>query len=270
MMRLASIGLHPVKSTAIRRVERADVGPAGLRGDREWMVVDGRGALVSARELPRLFHVVADTPATGGPDDVDLRLSAPGSGSIDLAHPVDGERDVDLWGQMLPARAAGADADAWLRAAVGRDDVSLVWCADPGRRELAGWARPTDRAAFQDESPVSVATTASMGRLNDWMADSGALPVSRFRANLVVDGELEPFAEDAWSSLRVGEAVLRVAQPISRCVMTTIDAVTLEKGKDPIRTLARHRSWDGKTWFAVHLMVERQGRVAVGDAVIVE
>jgi uncharacterized protein YcbX len=38
-----------------------------------------------------------------------------------------------------------------------------------------------------------------------------------------------------------------------RCVMTTIDRQSLETTKEPIRTLARHRAWDGATWFGTRL-----------------
>lgn len=270
-VRLAGIGLHPVKSTAIRPVETAYVGPTGLVGDREWMVVDGAGVLVTARELPELFRVVADTPATGGPADVPLRLSATGAGVLDVVEPTDDPLEVTIHGRgPYPARPAGSAPDAWLAEVTGRDDLRLVWCSTPESRVLKeSLAGPGDRAAFQDNSPVSLASTTSMGRLNEWTGAEEPLPVGRFRANLVVDGVTEPFAEDGWSTLRVGDARLRVAAPIDRCVMTTIDPATLEKGTDPIRTLATHRRWEGKTWFAVHLMIEQQGRISVGDEVTV-
>lgn len=71
-MRLDSIRIHPVKSTAIRRVDAAHVGAPGLVGDREWMVVDASGEMLSARTVPQLFRVVAEPTADG------VRLSAPG------------------------------------------------------------------------------------------------------------------------------------------------------------------------------------------------
>ena len=269
-MRLRGINLHPVKSAAIRPVAQAYVGAAGLVGDREWMVVDALGDVVTARELPRMFHVVADNAATGGPDG--LRLSAPrlGLDPVEVTVPEEGLVEVRVHGNgPLPARSAGPEADAWIRKALGLEGVRLVWCADPSARTLKpSLARPTDHAAFQDGSPVSLASTASMARLNGWMEEER--PISRFRANLVVEGIEEAFAEDGWQRVRVGRAVLRVAGPIDRCVMTTIDPETLAKGKDPIRTLAVHRRWGGKTWFAVHLMVEEQGSVAVGDELTVE
>ena len=75
--------------------------------------------------------------------------------------------------------------------------------------------------------------------------------------------------EDGWTSLRIRGAGFRMAAPIDRCVMTLVDPVTLAKGAEPIRTLAVHRKWDGKTWFAVHLLIDQQGWIAVGDEVVV-
>ncbi|MFT4084192.1 MAG: MOSC domain-containing protein [Nocardioides sp.] len=262
-MRVSGINLHPVKSTAIRPVEQAYAGRAGLVGDREWMVVDEGGAMVSARELPRLFTIVAD------PVDEGLCLTAPGIARSLVRRPVGGEEvSVSIFGkEPFSARSAGADADRWLTAALGRGGLRLVWCADPALRRVSrAWGGA--QVAFQDASAVSLASTTSMARLNAWMEED--LPVQRFRANLIVDGVEEAFAEDGWSRLRIGEAVLRAEGPISRCVMTTIDPTTLERGKDPIRTLARHRRWDGATWFAVHTMVAQQGRIAVGDEIVPE
>ncbi len=49
--------------------------------------------------------------------------------------------------------------------------------------------------------------------------------------------------------------------------MTTIDPVTLASGKEPIRTLARHRRWDGRTWFGIRLVPLGIGTIRVGDLV---
>ena len=60
---------------------------------------------------------------------------------------------------------------------------------------------------------------------------------------------------------------------VDRCVMTTVDPVSLTRGHEPIRTLARHRKWDGATWFAMQLVPDVgtvRGVVAVGDEVVVE
>ena len=267
-MRLAGINLHPVKSTAIRPVPEAYVGRAGLVGDREWMVVDGAGKLVSAREVRELFGIVADTPATGG--RADLRLSAPGHEAIEVALPTEGVRDIEMFTRVkMRGRPAGPEADAWLRRVLDRDDLSLVWCHDPFRRVLdtKDGFTASDHATFQDESPISLITDASVAAIDSWSEDT--ITARRFRPSLVVEGAEEAFAEDGWSEVGIGPVRLRMISPISRCVMTTIDPETLEKGKDPLRTLAAHRRWGGKVWAAVHLAVVHPGEIAVGDEVIV-
>ncbi|HYF74381.1 MAG TPA: MOSC N-terminal beta barrel domain-containing protein, partial [Nocardioides sp.] len=237
--RLASISLCPVKSTAVRDVATARIGRYGVVGDREWMVVDGDGSAITARELPALLHVTAGNAVTGAPSGIALRLEAPGLPGLDVSIPPSGDREVRLFKEDLVARPAGAQADAWLRRAVGREDVSLVWCSRPEERQVAFGDRPTDNATFQDESAVSLVTRASVAQLHEWIGDAEPLPLSRFRVNLLVDG-FEPFAEDGWGAVRIGEAELRVAGPIARCMLTTTDPVTLARGKEPLRTLARH------------------------------
>ncbi len=91
-MRLDSIRIHPVKSTAIRRVDAAHVGAPGLVGDREWMVVDASGEMLSARTVPQLFRVVAE-PTADRPPTHRTRGGATGVDPLDVARP-DAARDL--------------------------------------------------------------------------------------------------------------------------------------------------------------------------------
>ncbi|HEX5920130.1 MAG TPA: MOSC N-terminal beta barrel domain-containing protein [Nocardioides sp.] len=276
-MRLAQLNVHPLKSGAIRPVRSTTVLPRGLADDRSWMVVDGDGRLVSAREVHRLFHVVADTPSTDPSVGSALRLRSPGHPDLLVDEPEAEPIDVRLFSLHLQARPAGPEVAAWLRSVLGRDDLRLVWCHDPERRSLQpGFSRPGDHAAFPDSFPVTIASLASMRQLHDWMVERALelgepppdpLPIERFRTNLVVDGD-EPFAEDRWTRVVVGDVPFRIGKPVGRCVMATLDPLTLTTAKEPTRTLARHRRSDsGKVFFAVHLVPETTGRISVGDEV---
>jgi len=278
-LRLVQLNVHPLKSGAIRPITSATVLPRGLADDRTWMLVDADHRLVSAREVHRLFQVVADTPVTDPSVTAALRLRAPGHPDLLLDVPRSAPVDVRLFSLHLRARPAGAEADTWLRSVLGRDDLRLVWCHAPEQRTLQpGFSRPGDHAAFPDSFPVTIASLASMRRLNDWMLERALelgeeppdpLPVERFRANLVVDGD-EPFAEDRWTRVVVGDVPFRIGKPVGRCVMATLDPATLTTAKEPTRTLARHRRIDGKVFFAVHLVPGASGRISVGDAVRAE
>ncbi|MBM6400052.1 MOSC domain-containing protein [Phycicoccus sonneratiae] len=272
---LEAIALHPVKSTGVRPVQRATVEGWGLRGDRRWMVVDATGECLTAREHHGLFALTADTPDTDPDLPGALRINAPGHPTLDLEVPHADPEPVTVHGRPLTGRDAGAAATSWLRGALGRDDVRLVHVADP-RPLNPAHANPGEATAFADGYPVTLASAASLRRLRDWVTETalerGEEPVdvtaTRFRPNLLVDGDLEPFEEDAWARVTVGAVTFRVVKPVDRCVMTTIDPTTLASGHEPIRTLAHHRRWDGATWFAVQLVPEVVGEVRVGDEVL--
>ncbi|MEO7069871.1 MAG: MOSC domain-containing protein [Nostocoides sp.] len=282
-IRVTGLNLHPVKSTAIRPVAAAEVTYAGLLGDRRWMVVDADHAMLSAREDSGLFTIVADIPQTEPTLLSGLVLSQSPSAATGLAplHVDEPDRpavDVTLHGKPLRAVPADADATAWVRDALGRHDVTLFWCDDPTRRPLnPEYSRPGDHTALADGYPVTLASTESLRRLNEWIAETAAergdpvrdpLPITRFRPNVLVDGDLEPFAEDGWSGVTIGDVAFRLPKGVDRCVMTTIDPASLATGHEPIRTLARHRKGGGKTWFAVHLIPDVEGPIRVGDPVL--
>ncbi len=275
-MQLTALAIHPVKSMAIRPVASADVLLGGLATDRSWVVVDAEGVVVTARECHALFAITADTTATDPSLTSGLRLRAVALPDLLLAEPTGSVTRARLFSNELQGIPAGAEADAWVRKAVGRDDLRLVWCDDPTRRTLnPAHSQPTDFTAYADGYPVTIASESSLRQLNDWITEGALergeeppapLPIDRFRPNLVVDSET-PFAEDHWTSVVIGGVRFRVAKPTDRCVMTTIDPESLTTGKEPIRTLARHRLFDHKTMFAIHLIPETTGRIRVGDAV---
>ncbi|MGL4177655.1 MAG: MOSC domain-containing protein [Dermatophilaceae bacterium] len=275
-VRLARVAVHPVKGTAGRVVESAEVEPWGLADDRRWMVITPDAECLTARRHPTLFAVAADTPRTRPGLPGDLRLTAPGHGEVDVIRPEGPARPVTVFGRPLTAVDAAAEASAWVRSALRRDDVTLVHVAEP-RPLNPAYGRPGEATAFADGYPLTLASTASLRQLDEWVTDTALsrgeeppapLDVARFRPNLVLDGDLEPFEEDHWREVRVGAVVFRVAKPVDRCVMTTLDPTTGERGHEPIRTLARHRRWDGKTWFCSQLVPETTGVVRAGDAVV--
>jgi len=279
-MEVTRIRVYPVKSFAGVDVGSASVLPWGLADDRRWAVVDPDGDPVTAREANGLLALTAEVLADGG-----LLLGARDGGGEPLR--VDAPTDAapipvghTRQGTALPA---GWEADEWLSARLGRP-VQLVWQPDPRARPVnpANGGRPGDRMSLADAAPLLLTSESSLAQLDQWT--DGATPpldMLRFRPNVVIDGDAdEPFAEDDWPFVEIGDVRFRVSGICDRCVMTTIDPVTLARGKEPIRTLAKHRRWDGNTWFGILLVpefaaaagvrpsgVRPSGVIAVGDTV---
>jgi len=267
-MTLAAINRFPIKSCRGAAVPEAVVEPWGLAGDRRWLVVDDDGVLITAREHPRLLLVVPTPDPQGG-----LHLTSPDAPDLTVPVPAGDELvPVRVWSSELLAALAGIEAAAWFSKIVGRP-ARLVYLDDPTRRHPnPKFARPDDYVSFADGYPLLLATTGSLAQLNDWIAagprpDEGPVPMMRFRPNVVIDGSA-PFAEDGWRRLRIGDATFRAVKGCDRCVMTTTDPDTARRGKEPITTLARHRRWDGATWFGMNLIPDTPGAtIRVGDEV---
>jgi len=268
---VAGIRIYPVKSLGGVDVERAEVEPWGLRHDRRWALTDPDGLLLTAREQHTMLSVTAVPFADGS---IELRRNR---ASLRVEPPVDGEPMPLSISRLDTVRHAGNDADAFLSEALRRP-VRLGWLDDPRRRSVSAehGGLPGDTVNLNDTAPLLVTTDASLRRLNDWIVEEAvehgeeppeALPMIRFRPNVIVAGCDQPFAEDDWSELRIGEVPFRFSEHCDRCVLTTIDPETLVGGKEPLRTLARHRRWAGKAWFGARFVPRATGVIGVGDAI---
>ena len=69
------------------------------------------------------------------------------------------------------------------------------------------------------------------------------------------------------SGIAIGEAVFRVAKRCGRCVVTTTDQDTAARGREPLRTLGRHRRFGDQLVFGQNLVPETTGTVRIGDPV---
>ena len=283
-MRVTSLRVYPVKSLAGLDVERAAVEPWGLARDRRWCLLDAAGSTITARQAHHLLGLRAEPV-----DDATIRITDRDEHSILVVAPPDTGAEPIEHDRLGVVRCATADTNDWLTARVGRP-TTLVWQPDPTTRPIAEsrGGRPGEHLSLADAGPLLLVSRASLRQLDRWIAEEASRPdaaalnphivrgdaaahpealnVVRFRPNVVIDGD-EPFAEDGWPTVRIGEVSFRKTMICDRCVMPTIDPDTLAGGKEPTRTLARRRRWDRKTWFGIRLVPLGTGTLTVGDAV---
>jgi uncharacterized protein YcbX len=139
-------------------------------------------------------------------------------------------------------------------------DPALAAELGPGVRVIK-----QNRGVF-DTMPLSLLTTQSLAGLGRLVGTDPA--AGRFRPNILVDAPGRDFPEDAWVGrvLRVGGLRMRVDQRDQRCVLVTVDPVTLRRDPAILRAIARDR--DNR--FGVYGSTVEPGRVVAGDPVELE
>lgn len=273
MLRVTGLFVYPVKSCRGLSLDVAELDDLGLVGDRRFLVVDETGKFLTQRTHARMAQIATAL------DAVRLTLSAEGAGAVSVARASDPRaplRSVTIWKHSeLQAEDCGPEAAQWLSDFLGAR-LSLVRIGPAFERNVLKKAgRPGDVFNFADAVPLLIAGEASLADLNDRIQENGGepVPMERFRPNLVVSGAA-PFAEDDWPVARIGDVVLRNAGKSIRCIVTTTDQQTGERGKEPLRTLATfRRDADDPTGvcFGTNFIHEtKRGTLRVGDAVVVD
>jgi uncharacterized protein len=229
--RVVGLWRYPVKSMGAEALTEADVSWHGLAGDRRWAFVREGVAQsgfpwLTLRDRGDMSHFIPSFLEPTQPDKSPTIVKTPSGLSFDVTDP-----------------ALGAEL-------------------------FSGGVRVIkhDRGIF-DTFPLSVITTQTIARLGELVG--AQLEILRFRPNILIEAADEaPFAEDAWVGrvLHIGGLRLRVDKRDGRCVVITIDPVTMERNPAILRTVAQDR----QGCLGVYGSTVEPGRVALNDQVFIE
>jgi len=260
MFSVSSLHVYPIKSCRGLDLKSVRLDALGPLYDRRFMLVDEDGRFLTQRELPRMALI---EPRLG---PTSLQVGAPGMPMLKVAMPSrDAPRiEVQVWRDRGEVADAGGHAAAWFSEFLARPCRLAHMPDDGGRPVDPSYARAPARVGFADGFPLLLLTEASLDDLNGRMPQR--LPMNRFRPNLVVSGT-EPYAEDTWKRIRVGEVVLDIVKPCSRCTITTVDQVRGLAGKEPLATLATYRQRDNGVFFGQNCIHQGPGSIRIGDGV---
>ena len=227
--RVVALRRYPVKSMAAEELDEVEVSWHGLAGDRRWAFI--RDGQVHSG-FPWL--TIRQRPELAHYRPRLTEPERPNASAVLVRTPSGGELSV---------------ADPALAAELG-SCVRVI---------------KQDRGVF-DTFPLSLLTTqtvAGLGRLT-----GVELTACRFRPNLLVDAAGSDFPEDGWVGrvLQIGGLRMRVDARDMRCVVITIDPVTLRRDPAILRAVARER--DAR--LGVYGTIVAPGRVALGDPVELE
>jgi len=232
-MRVLELWRYPVKSLGGERVERAQIGDAGIVGDRAWGIQHVEsGNVLTARRAPELLFASAR---------------------------VDGEEVVITLPDGTEVRSDDASVDATLSAWLERE-VHLVRPGDEG----ATYENPMDIENEGDwiswQGPAWSFHDSTKSMISIVGADTlGDRDVRRFRTNVVVSGG----EEDALvgSVVTLGSATLDVKKQIDRCIMVTRPQPGLDRDLGVLKAVIKERG----NMMSVGALVTAAGAVSVGD-----
>ena len=265
-MRVSSLHLYPVKGVRAVDVSSAQVELCGFAGDRRWLVTDDDGMFFTQRTCPALATIEAAVTAHG-------LLLVCGERTCEIVAPQgDVRHAVQIWEDDVEAAYAGDDAAQWLSDVLGRP-ARLYFMDEPAVRTTSEDFCAAAPVSFADGYPYLLITEASLDALNTAIADKGgaAVPMARFRPNMVIEGS-DPWADDYWKTVRIGDVVFDIVKPCVRCEVTTRDQATgARMGKEPLATLATLRrsahAEENGVLFGWNAIARDKGKISIGDNV---
>ncbi len=258
-MQIVQLFQYPLKSCRADEVSQLEIVRTGVQNDRIVAAMDATGTVLTARTHPLLLqidaHIVKKQLTLGFGGMESLTVSLLGGGD---------ERPFRMFDHNLTGRTLGDDAAIWISEAL-RTDAQLVALKDSKRPMMPRHnAKEGDTVLLTDASPIHLISTASLQDLNERL--DRQFPIHQFRPNLVVEG-CDPYAEDKWKEVQIGDCVFEVHMACPRCVLSTIDPATgiADPQSEPLRSWAEYRKDDkGKVNFGVYMIPRKLGTIKKG------
>jgi MOSC domain-containing protein len=254
MPTVARFNVTPVKSTALHHPERIRLDERGAAGDRRFFLVDASGRRFSGATKAPILPIRAAYDEAA--DRLELRLPNGVVVAGTTAEP-DGEAlEVNFYGRPVAAHVVDGDFSEALSTYAGHE-VRL--------------ARPDHPGDAIDVRPVTLVSLESVAELARRGEHEGTLDPGRFRMTIEIEGVSAPHEEDTWAArrVRVGDAVIRVDEPVPRCVVTTLDPATGLRDFPTLKVIRDYRGINAEQQleFGVYANVVEPGVVSVGDPV---
>ncbi|WP_392565091.1 YcbX family protein [Utexia brackfieldae] len=261
MMRtIEQLFIYPAKSLSGIRLDSAQVQPSGFQFDRQFMLTKPDGTFITARKYPKLLRL---TPQI---TDAGLTIISPDNRSIVINY-----RDfssqpefTEVWGNHFHAYIASINVNRWFSDYL-QHDVQLRWVGEHSSRRIKQF--PDIPLSFADGYPFLLINRASFEYVK--ARCHSPIEIAQFRANIIVDDQ-QPFAEDSWKTIKIGEVIFELVKPCSRCILTTVDTLSakLNSQKEPLSVLAEFRTDDkGDIDFGMNMIARNQGLIRVTDRV---
>lgn len=265
-MSVSSLNIYPIKSCGQISLQKMLLDDFGPQWDRRWMLVDLNGVFLTQREINKMAWVSVKVS-----EDGMLSIIAPGLEPLTLdSRQVHTMMDVQIWLDNSRGVDMGDDAAQWFSKFLEVECRLVFMSENINRFADRSYVDRRQKVSYADGFPLLLTTEASLEAVNQCLVRSSSLePITmgRFRPNLVIKGEFEPFAEESWQQIQVGEIIFDLVKPCSRCVIPSINPVSLENQSPVIRALKETCDRQGIIYFGQNIVHQTPGQIALGDEV---
>lgn len=158
----------------------------------------------------------------------------------DLPTPGEETDEVRYWDRVFPASVHGGDLAHRLTELVGKPTLL---------------AHTSQRPSFIWGSPLSVICLSDLVNL--------PRPLARYRANIIVDDVDDALRLDRGVHLQLGDALIRITEPIDRCIVIEHDPATGVRDERILKRLAPkvELGWGAQVLAPASLRIGDQARL---------
>jgi len=263
MLTLSEIWIYPIKSLGGIRLTSAKVFEKGLKYDRRWMLIDERDQFMTQRvhHQMALFKQKID----GKNLIVDFKgdfLSIPFDHSL-IETPI----ESNVWDDKVVVQEVSSSFSNWFSDHLGVN-CKLVAFPESNARAIDERYRVNDaHVGLADAYPFLIIGQASLNDLNSRLTEP--VPMNRFRPNLVFTGGL-PYEEEEWRNFTIGNNRFVGVKKCARCILTTVNQDTAEKGREPLLTLSKYRREGDKIFFGQNVIATDHYEIHEGDTITLQ
>lgn len=255
--------IYPIKSLGPIFKDEIVVGPNGLTGDREMMLIDATGKFITQRTKKELVRFQLKEYQDSykvidrwGNEEVKINMD----GFNQLVE------KVQIWDDTVEQVWMNEEMSNWFTAIL-KEPVRLVklnvnFHRGISEKYITNYSRST---SFADSLPILLCTTASFQTIEE---EFGEFDFLRFRPNIVIKNLL-PFEEDNWLSIQSNHVQLSNKKRCARCNLITVDPQSGEVDSLFLKKLSECRTEKNKVYFGIHMVPENGGSLQVGEEVSV-
>jgi uncharacterized protein len=264
-MKVSQLYIYPIKSLGGIAVSSVNITDRGFENDRRWMLIDDNNRFISQREIAET--ALLQVEILPGRLKVYHKKDQANSIEIPFAATTPAFVTATIWDNSCEAQLVDANADKWF-SAILNVSCRLVYMPDSTMVKIDPQyaASDNDITSFSDGYPILMISEASLEDLNNKL--DKPLSINRFRPNLVFTGG-DAFIEESMKEFSINYCTFYGVKPCARCVVTTIEQESAEKGKEPLKTLSLDRRKDAKVIFGENVIAAGTGKISIGDIITI-